>query len=200
MDHPFFSVIMPVHNSADYMRRALDSIKEQTFTDYELIVVADACEDNSADIAREYGAKVIEVNYHTDGLSRNAALDIATGEWILFIDSDDWFLHEFVFKQISEMVGRHDEDILLCSFIWKGVGYASQSEHQHYIAIWNKVWRRSFIGDTRFPEKRYWNDVEFDRDNFRKNPKCVIWDMPIYYYNYLHEGSNSWLQKQGIIE
>ena len=53
MSNPFFSVIVPMHNSAAFMRRGLDSIREQTFTDYELIIVCDACEDNTADIARE---------------------------------------------------------------------------------------------------------------------------------------------------
>ena len=200
MDHPFFTVIMPVHNSAAFMRKALDSVAEQTFKDYELIVVADSCTDNSADIAREYGATVLEVNFETDGLSRNSALDIAKGEWILFIDDDDWFLHEYVFQQIHDNVGRHNESIMCCSFIWKGRGYTSQTPGRHYIAIWNKVWKREFIGNTRFPPKKYWNDVEFDRDNFAKGPACYYWDMPIYYYNYMRPGSNSWKQKEGIIE
>lgn len=200
MDHPFFSVIMPVHNSAEFVRKALDSIRDQTFKDYELIVVADACVDNSAEIAREYGALVIEVNYETDGLARNDALDIARGEWVLFIDDDDWFLHEYVFQQIHDNVGRHNEDIMLFSFVWKGRGYTKQMPGQRYIAIWNKCWRRSFIGDTRFPPKKYWNDVEFNNDCFNKNPRCYYWDMPLYYYNYLHVGSNSWKQKEGLIE
>lgn len=199
MDHPFFTVIMPVHNSAGFMRKALDSIKEQTFTDYELIVVADACTDNSADIAREYGATVLEVNFETDGLARNAALDIAKGEWILFIDSDDWFLHEYVFQEIANKVCALKEDLVLCSFVWKDRGYTRQLD-RHYIAIWNKVWRRSFIGETRFPPKKYWNDVEFDKKMFDKRPNVYCWDFPIYYYNYMFKGSNSWLQREGIIE
>lgn len=200
MDHPFFSVIMPAHNSADYIRHGLDSIKIQSFKDYELIVVADACTDNTADIAREYGATVLEVNYETEGPSRNAALDIATGEWILFIDDDDWFLHEYVFQQLAEAAGRHGEDILLFSFIWKGRGYTSQTNARRYIAVWNKCWRRSFIGQTRFPSIKYWNDVQFDQDNFNKAPRCYCWDMPMYYYNYMRPGSISWKQKEGLIE
>ena len=199
MDHPFYSVIMPVHNSAGFMRKALDSIKEQSFTDYELIVVADACTDNSADIAHEYGAKVIEVNYETDGLARNAALDVAQGEWVLFIDSDDWFLHEFVFQHIYDEIHNCNADIVLCSFIWKDGGYTRQDK-KRYIAIWNKVWRRRFIGDTRFPPKKYWNDVEFDAEMFRKYPNCAVLDTPIYYYNYMFPGSNSWKQREGMIE
>ena len=54
MGAPFFSVIVPEHNSAEFMRKGLDSIRDQSFTDYELIVVCDACSDNTAEIAREY--------------------------------------------------------------------------------------------------------------------------------------------------
>ena len=199
MDHPFFTVIMPVHNSAGFMRKALDSIAEQSFVDYELIVVADACSDDSADIARGYGATVLEVNYETDGLARNDALDIAQGEYILFIDSDDWFLHEYVFEEIAGFTERHKEDVILCSFVWKDRGYTRQM-NQHYIAIWNKVWKRSFIGETRFPSRKYWNDVDFDKAMFDKRPNVISWDFPIYYYNYMFEGSNSWKQREGIIE
>ena len=61
MSKPFFSVIVPEHNSAEFMRKGLESIKAQSFTDYELIVVCDACEDNTAEIAREYTDKVFEI-------------------------------------------------------------------------------------------------------------------------------------------
>ena len=88
---PFFSVIVPEHNSAEFMRRGLDSIRMQTFKDYELIVVCDSCEDRTAEIAREYTDKVFEIQAKRCGFARNKGLDEATGEWILFMDDDDWF-------------------------------------------------------------------------------------------------------------
>ena len=199
MSEPFFSVIIPAHNSEKYIRKGLDSIREQTFKDYELIVVCDNCSDNTAEVAREYTDKVFEVGYGLDGMARNVGLDNARGEWVLFMDDDDWFLHEWVFYQLAGRVSKEQADILLFSFIWKGRGYASQMTNR-LIAAWCKCWRRSAIGGTRFPDTPYWSDVEFDRRMFEKGLPVARWDMPIYYYNYLREGSISWRQKQGEIE
>ena len=194
-----FSVIVPAYNSAGWIRKGLQSIKDQTFTDYELIVVCDSCKDNTAEIAREYADKVIEVDYHLDGLARNAGIDAAKGEWILFMDDDDWFLHEFAFQMLADVVGKNGEDILMFSFIWKGVGYAKNTPEHQWVAVWNKCWRREFIGDTRFMDIPHWSDRDFNRDMMFKRPKCICWDMPFYYYNYLREGSISWRKEKGEI-
>ena len=63
MSKPFFSVIVPAHNSETYIGRGLVSIRNQTFTDYELIVVCDSCTDNTEEIAKEYGARTFAVDY-----------------------------------------------------------------------------------------------------------------------------------------
>lgn len=187
---PKFSIIMPAHDAAKYIRKALDSVASQTYTDYELIVICDACKDNTAEIAREYGANVIEVDYTNSGLTRNAGLDVATGEWVLFMDDDDWWLHEFVLEQLNEKLGG--EDILCFGFIWKGVGYTEPNRPggHYWPAVWNKCWRRSAIGDTRFrpiyPDDLIFHDTMMDKALFIK-----AWDMPLYYYNYWREGSIS---------
>ena len=117
-----FSIIMPAHNTERYICKALDSIAAQTYKDYELIVICDACEDNTAEIAREYDAKVVEVGFANCGPARSLGLDLAQGEWILFMDSDDWWLHEYVLEMLDGQLG--DEDLLCFGFIWKGRGYA----------------------------------------------------------------------------
>ena len=181
-----FSIIMPAHNAAEFIDKALQSVVSQTYKDYELIVVCDACEDNTAEIARSYGATVYEVDYKNEGPTRNFGLDHATGEWVLWIDDDDWWLHEFVLEQLAGKLG--DEDMLRFSFIWKDRCYARCDD---YIAVWNKCWRRSFIGDTRFKDA-FPVDEPFHHEMMSKNPKIKDWDMPMYYYNYLHEGSQWW--------
>ena len=200
-DKPFFSVIIPAHNSQEYIRKGLESIRNQRFKDYELIIVCDACTDDTELVAKAYTDKVIVTNYGLDGMARNAGLDAAKGEYILFMDDDDWFLHEFVFEQIhAAMTSTKDIDVLLFSFIWKHRGYCTQANGERRIACWAKCWRREFIGDTRFPAVPHWSDVDFDNAMFAKPGKVGTWDMPMYYYNYLREGSISWRKEQGEIE
>ena len=198
MSTPFFSVIIPAHNSAGWIRKGLESIRTQSWTNYELIVVCDACTDNTAEIAREYTDKVIVTDFGLDGMARNAGLDAATGDWVLFMDDDDWFLHEYVFHQLALTVGKHGEDVLQFAFIWKGRGYTGVD--RMYVAVWSKCWYREFIGKTRFSDRPYWSDVDFMKAMMAKEPRIHRWDMPMYYYNYLRAGSISWRQKQGEIE
>lgn len=187
-----FSVIMPAHNAASYIRKALDSIISQEFTDYELIVVCDACEDNTAEIAREYTDNVIEVDYHRDGLARNAGLDVATGDWILFIDDDDWFLHEYVFDLLSKTIDTCSADIVLFDFIWRGIGYTHLNKDFVNYAVWSKAWRRAFIGDLRFTDVQYISDKVFFDTILERSPKFFAIPSPLYYYNYMREGSLNW--------
>lgn len=189
-----FSVIIPAHNAENYITKGLDSIKSQSFRDFELIVVCDRCTDNTKAIAESYGAKTIEVDYGRDGLSRNAGLDIAQGEYILWLDDDDWFLHEFVFEQIDRKLKETNDPELLCfSFIWKGVMY-SEPLNKHgepYVAVWCKAWRRDYIGDTRFPDVYSVSDSYFHADMMKKPHRTELFDNPMVYYNYLRKGSIS---------
>lgn len=189
-----FSVIIPAHNSEKFIWNALSSIERQSFKDFELIVVCDRCTDNTKAIAESYGAKTIDVDYGRDGLSRNAGLDVAQGEYIIWSDDDDWFLHEFVFEQIDKKLRQENNPDLLCfSFIWKGVMYANPiaKSGDLYPSVWNKAWKRSWIGDTRFTDVYSISDYYFHNTMIAKPHTQVIYDMPMYYYNYLREGSIS---------
>ena len=202
---PFFSVIIPAHNSAEYIEKGLESIRGQSFKDYELIVVCDKCTDNTAEVVEAYKPeKLIKTEYGLDGMARNAGIDAAEGEYLLFMDDDDWFLHEYVFEQLHAAIMQEKEkgvtvDIIMFSFIWKGRGYCSQV-NGHRIAVWSKCWRREHVGDTRFPAVPHWSDVDFDNAMFAKDGHIGVWDMPMYYYNYLRPGSISWRKEQGEIE
>lgn len=192
MSKPFFSVIVPAHNSAEFIWKGLQSIRAQTFKDYELIVVCDNCTDNTQNIVSEYADKVIVTDHGHDGLARNAGIDAAAGEWILFMDDDDWWLHEYAFQQIADMVGQHGENVLAYSFIWKGRGYTAQSWDKHFPAVWSKCWKREFIGDTRFTDLAWACDAQFYRKLMRKQPIIYFWDMPMYYYNFMRPGSQTY--------
>ena len=188
-----FSIIIPAHNAADRITHALDTIAAQSFKDYEIIVPCDSCDDNTEEIASAYGAFAFPVEFRNDGLTRNAGLDVATGEWILFLDDDDWYLHEFVFQQLADRIKENRGDIICFAFIWKGIGYASPTSCHGtlYPSVWNKCWRRTLIGSTRFKNIFSISDAHFHAAMMSKLPALDIWDMPMVYYNYLRAGSIS---------
>ena len=205
MNKPFFSVIVTEYNAAGFMRKGLDSIINQSFQDYELIVVCDSCTDDTVKIAAEYirpntDDQVIVVHHHRPARSRNEGLDAARGEWVLFMDDDDWYLHEFAFEMIAQALKEStDVDILLFAFIWKGIGYKRNSPAKIWPAIWNKCWRREFIGDERFPD---WPTIDDYGFSCKMHPKArmLYWDQPFIYYNWMRPGSDSDLFKKNEID
>ena len=189
-----FSVIIPTHNAEKFISKGLDSIKSQSFRDFELIVVCDRCTDNTKAIAESYGAKTLEVDFGRDGLTRNAGLDIAQGEYVLFLDHDDLYMHEFVFEEINKKLRPESDPELLCfSFIWKGIMYARPiaKSGEIYPNVWSKAWKRSWIGDTRFTDVYSISDYYFCKEMDKKPHRTVIWDFCGVYYNYLCDGSIS---------
>ena len=85
---PLISVIIPVHNEEKYIKRALSSIKAQSFKDYEVIVVADSCTDRTAEIAKSFGCRVIEVKTKNIGENRNIGASKAKADIFVFLDAD----------------------------------------------------------------------------------------------------------------
>ena len=204
-DHPFFSVIMPAHNSAGFFRNQLNSIRSQSFKDYELIVICDKCSDNTAEIAREYTDTVLVVDFGNAGLARNAGLDAAKGDWILFADDDDWWLHDYAFETIHDKLVDNDCDVLAFGFYWKMGDRNRLMPFFHpkgtiWVAPWTKAWRRDFIGDHRFPDWEHSDDLGFAREMFPLVEKWDYMDYPMYYYNYMHEGSTQWKLKTGELK
>ena len=114
------SIIVPVYDVELYLRKCIDSILAQTLTDFECILIDDGSPDNCPAICEEYAAKdsrIIVIHQKNAGVSaaRNAGLDIARGEWIGFVDSDDWCdpgMFEFLLRN-SE---NNEADISICGF------------------------------------------------------------------------------------
>lgn len=197
---PRFSIIIPSHNGADRIGKAIRSCLEQSYPNYEVIVVCDACDDNTQRVAESYGVKVISVDVHNDGLARNAGIDVASGEWILFLDDDDWWLHEYVFKMLSDVIdSAGDCDAIFFSFIKRGVGYIKQTATYCDPLSAGHLWRRDFIGTTRHGNESYGSDNAFFYKLISKNPEVVFVNQPMYYYNYMRDGSMSDRHKRGEI-
>ena len=191
---PLFSVIVPAHNSAGFIRRGLESIRGQEFDDYELIVVCDACTDNTAEVAAEYmtgfGDSISLTDYGRAGMARNTGLDMAIGEWVLFMDDDDWYLPGAFGRIAEELEWQKDIDILAYAFEWKHMGIGIQSERRVYPAVWNKAWRRDFIGKERFPDWIHTDDLGFA---MKMHPQARFGFLPevLYHYEFMRQGSVS---------
>ena len=190
---PFFSVIVPAHNSQQYLARCLASVERQTFKDYELIVVCDACTDDTAGVAKVYTDKVIITDHGMDGLARNAGIDAADGKWLLFLDDDDWWIHEYVLQEVYEIASAACDnlDLIAFDFIWKGRGYYVNTAQQVNIAVWSKAFRREFVGDTRFPAIAFTSDAPFMDEIVKKQARCYAMHKLMYYYNYMRTGSQT---------
>ena len=203
MSNPFFSIIIPTHNAEPHIRKCLESIAQQSFKDYELIVVCDCCTDNTEKIAKSYGAITQNVRFRNDGPTRDVGIEIAKGEWVLFIDDDDWYLHEYVFQQLVDVLGTQNEDVLSFGYVWKGRGYTPPTYEDIFkprvSRVWSKAWKRSAIGDARFGNAVFSADTYFLKAMKNRNPRTALFDMPLYYYNFLRPGSQTDLFCKGQI-
>ena len=106
-----FSIIIPVYNVEKYIKKCLDSVFNQTFKDYEVIVVNDGSKDNSIDVVKKYDVKLI--NQENMGLSaaRNTGVEQATGEYILFLDSDD-YIDKDLLEELNKSIEENNPDLV----------------------------------------------------------------------------------------
>ena len=121
MKQPLISVIIPVYGVEKYISQCLESVINQTYKNLEIIVVNDGTKDRSADIAKEYAAKNSRIkvyDFKNGGLSvaRNRGLEIATGEYIAYLDSDDWVDKKF-YAVLLKAAMVNDADMVKCGFI-----------------------------------------------------------------------------------
>lgn len=118
-ESPLFSVIIPIHNSGKQLRKCLQSIREQTFTDYEVLLINDGSQDNSLEICHDFynkdsRFKLFNQKNQGVGVARNKGLTKSTGEYILFIDSDDWIDINY-FESIQNNL-KNSPDIIMWGF------------------------------------------------------------------------------------
>ena len=98
---PKYSIIIPVYNVEKYIKRCLDSVFEQTEKDFEVIVINDDCTDNSMDIVRKYDVNIITTKHVSVSQARNLGVEEAKGEYLIFLDSDDYW-EKNLLKNISK--------------------------------------------------------------------------------------------------
>lgn len=175
---PKVSVIVPVYNMEKYLSRCLTSLINQTIDDLEIIVVNDGSTDKSDEIIKEYKKANNNIRYVTKengGLSsaRNFGLLYATGEYIAFLDSDD-YVDRNMYKKMYEKAKEHNSDYVECDFLWQyddhqkidtGIRYTNKKEMfvTARVVAWNKLIKREIILENKlqFPVGLYYEDVEF---------------------------------------
>ena len=192
------SIIVPVYKVEKYLERCLDSIIAQTFTDWECILIDDGSPDNSGKICDEYAKKderFVVIHQENAGVSvaRNAGLDIAKGEYITFVDSDDWVENSFLEEQYNDIISG-DYDICICGFVGKG-----KNKHKVLNGSFSKrlmfsskgfggfsflrIIHRRIIGIEKFNQNiTYLEDTDFFYRLFNESVRILWTDKPLYFY------------------
>jgi glycosyltransferase involved in cell wall biosynthesis len=206
MDQPLISVIVPVYNVEKYLNECVDSILAQTYKNLEIILVDDGAKDNCPRMCDDYAAKyanVKVVHKKNGGLSsaRNAGLDLAAGEMVAFLDSDDFFDKE-MFTRLYEKRQESGAQIVCSCFksfngtrnLRKAVDCDKQFQGSEIaqemflrdtgISACAKIIDRSLIGDTRFTEGITNEDFLFMLDIYLKGSKIYYMADSFYYYRY----------------
>ena len=172
-----FSIIIPSYNSAQEVIRALQSIREQTFKNYEIIVIDDCSTDNTYEIlSKEKGIKLIKNSTNLKaGGARNKGLEIAKGEYIIFLDADDYLAEKETLQQINDVIGTERTDLIYLGFEIVGriqekciptdenSTFSQRVRNWKYENVWDVCWNRKFLKDNKisFVEKRYFEDFLF---------------------------------------
>ena len=207
------SVIVPVYNVEKYLRKCLDSLINQDFKDYEIIIVNDGSPDNSEDIISEYKEKYPKLikafKKENGGLSsaRNYGLEKAKGKYICFIDSDDYVTQNYISKLYNKIISE-DFDISVCDLVlefpdrkeYKDSSFDNDLKtkeqiknkmHDFYPVVVNKMYKKElFTKDNLFKQGIYYEDVEFSYRLFSKINSIGVIKEGLYYY-YQSPGSIS---------
>lgn len=191
------SVIIPVYNQEKLITKCLESIPKRK--DIEIIVVNDGSTDKTGGYLKNYKAfgykdlKIIDYKQNK-GVShaRNKGLDIAKGEYIVFIDSDDYIYGDVFNKIVDNYLNGENE--LVFYDLENNFNYRFEANQNNYQCKYGmfKFIKRDFLGDLRFTEgMQYAEDKELHLKMMDRYPKCYFTNEIMYHYNYPRKGSLS---------
>ena len=190
------SIIVPVYNVEKYLPQCLDSLVNQSIDDYEIILVNDGSPDKSQQIIDEYSARYpglincLVIDNGGQGRARNFGLDIARGEYIGFVDSDDWAEPE-MFKTMYDAAVANMADIVICdavAFFPDGREEAMPSTYSEDMPLtaagncWDKIYRRQLLEGIRFPHGLWYEDFSFTAKALHRAERIVHIPQPLYKY------------------
>lgn len=203
------SIIIPVYKVEAYLKNCIESVIGQTYKNLEIILVDDGSPDNCSKICDEYASidnRIKVIHKENGGLSsaRNAGLDIATGDYLSFIDSDDFVSKEFI-EKLHSLCVNNDTEISICDYMQfqdevelKDVEVKIDTYSPHgiqknmysndyakMVVVWNKLYKKSLYENLRFPIGKI-NEDEFTTYKVFYNTKknVVVTNEPLYFYRY----------------
>ena len=212
------SVIMPVYNAEKYLSEAIESVLNQMYTNFELLLINDRSTDNSKKICKEYSKKdsrivLLENNSenHGPGPTRNIGLDYATGEYIYFMDADDWIdqrLLQYAVNRIQETNAdivqfgvtyeRYDENHSE-QYFWSGKDILTKDEikrdffyywKENTNSLWMHLFRKELVESIKFENIIIGEDICYIMDALCNTEKIAYIAKSLYHYRYV-EGSTS---------
>lgn len=208
MEKDRVSVIVPVYKVEPYLARCIESIQKQTYLNLEIILVDDGSPDRCGDICESYAAKddrIHVIHKQNGGLSdaRNAGIEYASGSYICFADSDDWLDRDMI-SLLYSICTKRKADIAECSYRNIFSGYTEEEtsctariiegdsifalekmlEWKYFKpVVWNKLYKRSVIGDIRYPVGKLHEDEYVTYKLFYNAGKSVYVDVSKYNYD-----------------
>ena len=212
------TVIIPIYNTEKYLKKCLDSVLTQTYKDIELILVNDGSTDSSGEICKEYEKKDGRVTYYElenggQGRARNFALDRCNGDWIAFVDSDD-YIETDMFEKMISVAEENNAEIAICGW-YRDHGFQKRvqpcpQEIQFYekkelleayiktpyitSSMCNKIYKKNIWEGIRFPEIRAREDATIIYRILANAQKAVHIAEPKY-IQYVRPGST---ERQGF--
>lgn len=218
----FLSVIVPVYNVEAYLEQCLDSIVKQTYKNIEIILVDDGSTDRSGDICDKYAVlyEFITV-YHKEngGLSsaRNYGLEKALGEYLAFIDSDDW-VKESMFEVMVEGAIESEADVVICNCIRyftqenqkareiKEKNATIYKGQRAVIRLYsdfsacNKIYKKILFQNIRYPEGKLYEDARTTYRIAEKVNTLMVTPEPLYFYRQRETGIMGTFQKENYLD
>ena len=189
------SIIVPVYKAENTLRTCVDSLLAQKLEDYEIILVNDGSPDRCQEIIeayeREYPALVrgICVENGGQGRARNIGMENAGGEYLGFVDSDDW-VADTMYSELLAAAEREQADVVVCDIL-----QCYEDGHTALSSAWqegkplasagsacDKLFRRSVVGEVRFPEGLWYEDLAFSAKLLLRSGKTVHVPQALYYY------------------
>lgn len=204
------SVIVPVYNVEKYVRKCVSSILEQTYNDLEIILVDDGSTDNSGKICDEMSnidGRITVIHKNNGGLSdaRNVGIDIMSGKYVTFVDSDDWLEKEYI-EYLVYLIKKYNANISVCEFynitdsgkiINKYIGDGSEIKLNAMEAVeqlaraelfstsaWGKMYDVTVFEKIRYPIGKLYEDIPVTYDIFLDNSIVAFGARPLYNYFY----------------